>query len=326
LSGLYQTDWRQRTQVIEPKYNQERARWSAITRRDIANTTKRVYDGRTIGLYRERDDLIPIVMRNIEEERQNVAALDVLQLQGALSVESLPISQVVDDTLPKWEDPILLRRDRRPTITIQANPIPGITLPSLVSNVGEEFEAIETPPGYTLEWGAEKEDSADSQASLIPGVIPAIALMAFIIVALFNAFKPPLVIVFTVPFVWIGLTFGLLGSGTAFGFVALLGAMSLAGMMIKNAIVLLDQVNINLEEGAKPYTALIDAAVSRLRPVALAAATTVLGVAPLLQDVFWIGMAVVIMAGLTFGTILTMILVPVFYATLFRISAPETVN
>ena len=326
LSGLYQTDWRQRTQVIEPKYNQERARWSAITRMDIANTTKRVYDGRTIGLYRERDDLIPIVMRNIEKERQNVAALDVLQLQGALSTESFPISQVIDDTLPKWEDPILLRRNRRPTITVQANPIPGITLPSLASNVGEEFEAIETPPGYTLEWGAEKEDSADSQASLIPGVIPAVALMAFIIVALFNAFKPPLVIVFTIPFVWIGLTFGLLGSGAAFGFVALLGAMSLAGMMIKNAIVLLDQVNLNLKEGAEPYSALIDAAVSRLRPVVLAAATTVLGVAPLLQDVFWIGMAVVIMAGLTFGTILTMVLVPVFYATLFRISTPETVN
>ena len=326
LSGLYQTDWRQRTQVIEPKYNQERARWSAISRIDIANTTKRAYDGRTIGLYRERDDLIPIVMRNVEEERQNVAGLDVLQLRSAMSVESLPISQVVDGTLTTWEDPILIRRNRRPTITIQANPIPGVTLPTLINSVGEKLEAIEVPPGFTLEWGGEKESSADSQASLIPGVIPAVALMAFIIVALFNAFKSPLVIVFTIPFMLIGITFGLLVSGTAFGFVALLGAMSLAGMMIKNAIVLLDQVNINLEEGAKPYAAVIDAAVSRLRPVVLAAATTVLGIAPLLQDVFWIGMAVTIMAGLTFGTILTMILVPVFYATLYRITATNVIS
>ena len=189
LSGLYQTDWRQRTQVIEPKYNQERARWSAISRIDIANTTKRAYDGRTIGLYRERDDLIPIVMRNVEEERQNVAGLDVLQLRSAMSVESLPISQVVDGTLTTWEDPILIRRNRRPTITIQANPIPGVTLPTLINSVGEKLEAIEVPPGFTLEWGGEKESSADSQASLIPGVIPAVALMAFIIVALFNAFK-----------------------------------------------------------------------------------------------------------------------------------------
>ena len=323
LSGIYQTDWRQRTHVIEPEYNQERARWSAITRIDIANTTKRAYDGRRIGLYREGDDLIPIIIRNTESERQAVGSIDALQLRSSLSLESLPLSQVIDNTLPDWEDPILVRRDRRPTLTIQANPIPGITLPTLVSKVINKFESIQAPPGFILEWGGEKEDTADSQASLIPGIIPAVALMAFIIVALFNAFKPPLVIVMTIPFALIGITIGLLGSGAAFGFVALLGAMSLAGMMIKNAIVLLDQVNINLREGAEPYTALIDAAVSRLRPVVLAAATTVLGVIPLLKDVFWIGMAVTIMAGLAFGTILTMVLVPVFYATLYRIPVPK---
>lgn len=326
LSGLYQTDWRQRTQTIEPKYNQERASLSGITRSNIANTTKRAYDGRSIGLYREGDDLIPIVMRNVEKERQNVGSLDVLQLRGSLSVESLPISQVVDDTLPKWEDPILVRRDRRPTLTIQANPVPGVTLPTLVNSVGKKFESLDAPPGFILEWGGEKESSQNSQASLIPGVIPALALIAAIIVTLFNAFKPALVIVFTIPFMWIGVTFGLLTSGAAFGFVALLGAMSLAGMMIKNAIVLLDQANIYLEEGKSQYDAIIEAALSRLRPVVLAAGTTVLGVIPLLQDVFWIGMAVVIMAGLTFGTVLTMIMVPVFYATLFKLSAPKTVS
>ena len=320
LAGLYQSNWRQRTKVIEPNYNQERARWSVVSRKDIANVTKRAYDGRTIGLYRERDDLIPIVLRNVEEERKNVAAMDVLQLTPAFSVESLPISQVVDGISYKWEDPILVRRDRRPTITIQAHPIQGETLPSLMQRVGEKFEAIERPPGFTFEWGGEREDTINSQASLIPGVIPAVALMAIIIVALFNAFKPPLVIVFTIPFALIGITLGLLVSGAPFGFVALLGAMSLAGMMIKNAIVLLDQANINIDEGMPQYDAIIEAAVSRLRPVMLAAATTVLGVIPLLQDVFWIGMAVVIMAGLTFGTILTMVLVPVFYATLFRLS------
>ena len=150
-----------------------------------------------------------------------------------------------------------MRRNRRPTLTIQANPIPGITLPTLVASVGDKFEALEGPPGFTFEWGGEKEDSEKAQASLIPGVIPAIAIMAFIIVALFNAFKPPIVIVLTIPFVLIGITIGLLVSGAAFGFVALLGAMSLAGMMIKNAIVLLDQVNINLDEGFEPYKALI---------------------------------------------------------------------
>jgi multidrug efflux pump subunit AcrB len=147
-------------------------------------------------------------------------------------------------------------------------------------------------------------------------------VILFIIVALFNAFRPPLVIIMTVPFAVIGITAGLLTTGTPFGFLALLGAMSLSGMMIKNAIVLLDEINLQLESGKSRYQAVIDSAISRLRPVGLAAATTVLGVIPLLQDIFWIGMAVTIMAGLTFGTILTMVIVPTLYCTLFRVQSP----
>ena len=180
----------------------------------------------------------------------------------------------------------------------------------------------ELPPGYFMEWGGEHESSRDSQASLIPGVIPAVGIMAFIVVALFNAFRPPLVILATIPFAFIGITWGLLGSGAAFGFVALLGAMSLAGMMIKNAIVLLDEVNVNLDAGRAPYDAVVQAGLSRLRPVMLAAGTTVLGVIPLLGDVFWIGLAVAIMVGLTFGAVLTLILVPTLYATFYRLPSP----
>jgi multidrug efflux pump subunit AcrB len=138
-------------------------------------------------------------------------------------------------------------------------------------------------------------------------------------VALFNAMRPPLVILLTLPFALVGVIFGLYWTGTPFGFVALLAAMSLAGMMIKNALVLLDEIDAGLERGLDRYNATIEAAVSRLRPVVLAAATTVLGVIPLLQDVFWIGLAVTIMAGLSFGTFLTMILVPTLYAMLYRL-------
>ena len=172
-----------------------------------------------------------------------------------------------------------------------------------------------------MEWGGEHESSTKAQASLIPGVVPAAAIVLLTIVALFNAYRPPIIILLTVPFAFIGIVAGLLGVGTPFGFVALLAAMSLAGMMIKNAIVLLDEINANLGADKNPYDAVLDAAVSRLRPVVLAAATTVLGVVPLLQDVFWIGMAVTIMAGLTFDTVLTMILVPVLYAILYRVRA-----
>jgi multidrug efflux pump subunit AcrB len=252
-----------------------------------------------------------------------ISSLDTLQITSALSVIPVPMAAVTDGIRLEWEDPMIWRRDRRRTITIQANPIPGVTLPSLRNSVLAEFDQIEMPPGYKLEWGAEYEDTVNSQAGLIPGLIPTGIVILSIIIVLFNAFRPPLVILVTVPFVMIGITAGLLAFDTPFGFLALLGAMSLAGMMIKNAIVLLDEINLNLETGLDAHESVVQAGVSRLRPVVLAAATTVLGVAPLLQDVFWIGMAVTIMAGLSFGTVLTMVLVPTFYATFNRIRSPE---
>ena len=323
VGGLHQTDWRQRIQKIVPQYNEERGRWTGIWRDDIARATKRAFDGRTVGLYREDDDLIPIVLRHVEQDRENIGGIDVLQVQPSNSTQTVPLSQVTDDVITKWEDPIIWRRDRHRTITVQANPVFGVTLLNLITTVKAEIDSIEIPKGYKIEWGGETEDSHDAQASLIPGVIPAITIMLFVVVALFNAFRPPIIIFLTIPFVIIGMTVGLLSTGAAFGFVALLGAMSLSGMMIKNAVVLLDQVNLNLKEGMEQYEAVIQATLSRLRPVVLAAATTVLGVIPLIQDVFWIGLAVTVMAGLTFGTILTMILVPVFYTTFFRISSPK---
>ncbi|MDJ0950284.1 MAG: efflux RND transporter permease subunit [Alphaproteobacteria bacterium] len=322
LAAYARTNWGFRVKTVVPAFNDERGRWTSVTRTDLANTTKRAYDGRTIGLYRQQDDLIPIVLRHVEEERENVGAMDVLQITPSLSTKSVPVAAVVDGINSLWEDPLIWRYDRRRTITIQGNPIFGVTLPTLRESVLKDFNAIELPPGYRLEWGGEFEDTVDAQASLIPGMIPAGVVIVFIIVALFNAFRPPLVILCTVPFAVIGITAGLLATNQPFGFLALLGAMSLAGMMIKNAIVLLDEVNLNLAGGKKPYDAVVEAAVSRLRPVVLAAATTVLGVIPLLPDVFWVAMAITIMAGLTFGTVLTMVLIPVLYATFFKIPAP----
>ena len=323
LAATPRINWRERVQKIVPHYNQERARWSAVTREDVASATQRAFDGRTIGLYREGDDLIPIVLRHVEEERANVGALETLQVQPAGSTQTLPLAQVTDGILPAWEDPLIWRRDRRRTVTLQANPVPGVTFPTLQASVIDELEAIELPPGYTMVWGGEYEDTVDSQASLIPGIVPAGIIMLFLIVALFNALRPLLVLLLTIPFALIGITTGLLTFDVPFGFVALLGAMSLAGMMIKNGIVLLDEININLALGKTPYDSVMDSATSRLRPIALAAATTVLGVIPLLQDAFWIGLSVTIMVGLSFGTILTLVLLPTFYCSLYRIPAPE---
>jgi len=315
------TNWRNRIRRIVPQYNQERGRWAGVTRENLASATKRAFDGVVVGQYREEDDLIPIVVRNVKDERSRAASgLDLVQIIPAFSNNTVPLSQVTDDIVFEWEDPIIWRWDRRRAITVQCSPN-VVTTPTLRSSIVEAFENIELPPGYTLEWDGEYNSAKESQQALIPGIVPAVVIVLLIIVALFNAYRPPLIIFLTIPFVVIGITVGLMITGVPFGFIALLGAMSLSGMMIKNAVVLLDEVNLNLADGMSPYQAVVEAAVSRLRPVVNAAATTVFGMAPLLQDVFWLSLAVTIMFGLAFGTILTMIVVPVLYATLFRIPA-----
>ncbi len=318
---IVRTDWRQRVKEVDIGYNEANARWTSIFRTDIAGATKRGYDGLTVGLFREQDKLLPIVFRHVESEREAFAAnMEQLQIRNPLISSSVPLSQVARTIDVAWKNPLIWRWDRRRAITVQAVPMNLAT--TLRSEIKDEIEAIELPPGYELMWDGELRSSRDAQASLIPGLIPAGILIALIIVGLFNAFRPPLIIVCVIPFAMIGVTFGLLATRQPFGFVALLGAMSLVGMMIKNAIVLLDQINIEKAAGKGDYDAVMESALSRLRPVLLAAATTVLGVIPLLPDVFWVAMAVTIMAGLSFGTILTMILLPVLYTIFYRIPSP----
>jgi multidrug efflux pump subunit AcrB len=320
------TDMRQRVRKVVPEYHQERGRWAGVTRLDIAEATKRSFDGFTAGLYREGDDLHPIIVRYTEDARVRVAgAMETIQITPALANKTVPLEQVTQEIRTEWEDPIIIRYNRRRAVTIQASPN-GVTFPTLLADVLDELNAIPLPPGYKLEWDGEQKSTEDAQNSLIPGLIPSGVVIVLIIVVLFNAYRPPLIILITIPFAAIGITLGLLVTRAPFGFVALLGAMSLAGMMIKNSIVLLDQINIELAAGKSTYQAVMDSAVSRLRPVVLAAATTVLGVIPLLQDVFWVSMAVTIMAGLAFGTVLTMVLVPVFYCTLYQVKSPESAN
>lgn len=318
-------DWRERTPKSLLDYNQDRARLAALTREDISNATARAFDGHKVGLFRRGDELHPILIRNRELERNDPSSLYNVQIPQPVTGQSIPIMQVTDDIALEWEDTIIWRRDRLRTITIQAEPADGVTLPGLRADVLDEFNAWEKslPPGYFIEWGAEAENSKDAQVGLLPGVVPAVTIMFVLLVALFNSMKPATIIFLTIPFAAIGITAGLLATGASFGFMALLGAMSLAGMMTKNAVVLIDEIRLNVnEKGMSDYDAIIMAGQSRLRPVALAAATTVLGVIPLIQDVFWISMAVTIMAGLAFGTILTMVAVPVLYSLFYRI--PKT--
>jgi multidrug efflux pump subunit AcrB len=312
LAKQARVDMRQRVPKVVLDYDQERARWSAVNRADVAEATRRAFDGTPVGLYRDGDDLLPIIARDDEAARQRVAGqLDVLQVVPSLTLESLPMGQVTKEIRLEWEDPIITRFNRRRQIAVQASPV-GVTFPTLRSAVIDKFEAMKLPPGYEMFWDGEFDTTLRAQVSLIPGMVPAFVIMTLIIVALFNAVRPALIIFMTVPFALIGITAILWPTQVPFGFMALLGAMSLIGLMIKNSIVLLDEIEANKSGGMAPYDATIAAGMSRVRPVALGAATTILGVMPLIQDAF----------GLTFGTMLTMIMVPTFYATLFGIKSP----
>jgi multidrug efflux pump subunit AcrB len=325
LTGAEQTNWQQREAKFEPLFNDPRARWAGVTREDVVRSIRQSLEGWTIGVFNQENEALPIVLRVKQDEApgSDISALRGVQIRPANSAETVPLDQVIDGVAIRWEDPIIWHRDRKRTITLQANPIRGVTLPSYMQSLAPQLAELARglPPGFRLDWGGEYEASAKSQASLVPGIVPALGLMLLIIVGLFNSLRAAAIIMLTIPFSVVGMTAGLLVTDTPFGFVALLGAMSLAGMMVKNAVVLLDEVNANLAAGRMPYDSVIEAASSRLRPVMLAAATTVLGAAPLLPDVFWVGLAVTIMAGLTIGTGFTMVVVPVLYATFYRISA-----
>jgi len=319
----WRTDMRQRVKKVVPVYNQQRGRWAAVTREDLAQTTKRAYDGVPVGLYREGDDLLPILIRHTEEER--TAALDrfdELQIQPAGSTVTVPLGQVVDAIKPQFEDPIIVRWNRRRAITVQGMPTLDATYPELRADVINEINAMKLPAGYQLFWDGEEASTNDAVNSLLPGMIPAVVVIFFLILTVFKAFRPVLIIACTIPFALIGVTWSLIALDTPFGFLALLGAMSLAGMMNKNIVVLLDSVNENLDAGLSPYDAIVESAVKRMRPVMLAAGTTILGIIPLVPDVFWTAMAVTIMGGLLFGSVLTLVIVPVLYCIFYKVKSP----
>jgi multidrug efflux pump subunit AcrB len=311
------TDWRQRVKMVRPVLAEEQANLNGITRPDIANTLLDGFQGRSVGIYREGDLLLPVILRAEERERTNIDSMGDLQIWSPAAEARIPLRQVVSGFNTVFEDEIIQRRNRKPTITVFADPDAGYAT-ALYARIAPQVEALELPPGYELEWGGEYEDSANAQAGLSAGLPVFFLSMVLITVMLFNSLKQPLIIWLTVPLAVIGVTAGLLLSGQPFGFMALLGILSLSGMLIKNAIVLIDEINYQIDVGTPLIPAIVDSGASRLRPVGMAASTTALGMIPLLFDAFFVSMAITIIAGLAFATLLTMIVVPVLYATLYR--------
>lgn len=322
-SGVHniRDDWRQKTAVIRPQFNEASARRVGISKADLDDLLLTSFSGKTIGVYRDGVNLLPIVTQPPADEHLSVENLKNLQIYSTVAGQFIPITQVVSSFDIAWEDPIIARRDRKRTITVMADHdiLGDETAANLFMRIKAPMENISLPKGYHLEWGGEYESSSDAQKALF-GSLPLGYLVMFIItVLLFNSARIASVIWACIPLALIGVSYGLLFSGYAFSFMALLGMLSLSGMIIKNGIVLVEQIKFELEQGQEAYQALFHATLSRVRPVCMAAITTILGMIPLLFDAFFGSMAVAIMCGLGFSTFITLIFVPVLYSLVFKI-------
>lgn len=312
------TDWRQRVKLMRAVVAEEEANNAGVNAPDVALALKSNFEGVNVGVYREGDELLPIVLRAPEEERADVADANNLTIWSPAAEANVPLRQVVSDFETTFEDEIIQRLNRKPTITVHADPVEG-PASRLLERVRPQIEALPLGPDYELQWWGEYRDSARAQSGIAASLPMFLLAMVLIVIALFNSLRQPLIIWLTVPLATIGVTWGLLLAAQPFGFMSLLGFLSLSGMLIKNAIVLVDEIEVQKRQGNPVLRAIVDSGVGRLRPVAMAALTTALGLLPLLADAFFIAMAVTIVAGLMVATVLTMIVVPVLYAVFFRV-------
>ena len=318
--------WRQQVPVIEPIYSEVKGRRAGISREDLASALQTNYSGKSVGVYREGDDLIPIITRAPEDERIDADNIQNIQVTSATSGRSVPILQVTNGFRTVWRDGILKRENREWVIKAQCDPTSGELSADLFERLRPQIEAIELPNGYTLEWEGEYGDSKSSNEDLASTLPMGFGTMVLIVVVLFGTIRQPVVIWLVVPLCIIGVVWGLALTGTPLEFMGILGVLSLSGLLIKNAIVLVDQIDFEISEGKASYDAIVDSATSRMRPVMMGTLTTVLGVMPLYFDAFFKSMSVVMVFGLIFATLLTLIVVPILYSIFFNIYSDESTS
>ena len=351
VAKAVRNEWRDKIRVIRPQMVEAQARRAGITRPMLAQAMEQAVEGTQTGVYRERDELLPITARSPKQERVDMDNLNAIQVWSPVAQKMIPMGQVVGGFQTEFEDAHIWRRDRTTMLRLHADQRTGLPSELLARvkpkieqalevdvkqvlghdvrteewNVGtlkvydENMFPLKDMPGYSIGWGGEIEDSARAQSSLAGSIPIFFGLMILIVILLFNSIKKTLIIWLTVPLAIIGVTCGLLLLNQPFGFMPLLGLMSLSGMLIKNAIVLIDQIDVELASGKPGLQAIVDSGVSRLIPVSMAAITTIFGMVPLLKDVFFKSMSVTIMFGLGFATVLTLIVVPVLYSIFYRV-------
>ena len=312
-------DWQNRSKVIRPQYVTALGRELGVDKQDVDNALEMNFSGSRAGLYREGSDLLSVVVRPPESERLDANHLNNVLVWSQTRQQYIPLSNVVSGFALEWEDPLILRRDRSRVLTVQTDPDPlsQQTSGDILARVKPQIDALPLPHGYSIEWGGDAENSSEAQQGLFTTLPIGYLVMFVITVLMFSSVKNAVAIWLTVPLALIGVTPGFLITGIPFGFMALIGLLSLSGMLIRNGIVLVEEIEQQKAQQDQ-HSAIVYAATSRLRPILLTAFTTVLGLAPLLLDVFFQSMAVVIMFGLGFATILTLLVLPVIYACFHR--------
>ncbi|MBQ2683470.1 MAG: efflux RND transporter permease subunit [Thermoguttaceae bacterium] len=313
-------DWRQKIPTWSPEFSQTKGARAQLTRLQMQSALLWATRGIPAATYQEGENYLKVVVRSPRGEVRGTDKLKSTPVWG-LSTEPVALEQIIDSAPIVWENGEIMRRNRFSTITVGAD-ADQIGWGELIKRVRPAIESIELPPGYRMEIGGQYEKSKLAEGRMMSKLPPVLVMMAVIVVILFNRLRQPLIILLTFPLAMIGITFGMIVMRESFGFMALVGAMSLLGMMVRNGVVLMDQIDEELAKGEDPYHAIVDASVERMRPVTVAAMTVIVGMIPLLLDPLFSSMATAIMFGLIFATVLTLFVVPIFYMILFRVKLP----
>ena len=310
-------EWGNMALMLRPVYDPVKAGELGITKAQMMQSVKSISDGVPVGIYRDNEKKVPVLLKSEGYDITDAASL------GNFSVwngeRSAPLSQVTERIETTWEFPQMRTYNRQLSMAAMCGVKPGHTMAEVHGEIRSEIEAMPLPPGYTFFWDSQYKDQGEAMEAVAKYFPLAFLMLIVILVALFGNFRQPIIILCILPLSLIGVAVGMLLTGFDFGFFPIAGWLGLLGMIIKNVIVLIDEINIQRREGVPAYTAVIESTVSRTRPVLMAATTTILGMVPLLFDIAFGGMAATIIFGLTFATLLTLFVTPALYILFYRI-------
>lgn len=347
---LIQSNWEQQTPVLMVNYSQPIARNVGINRQDVALSLLSATGGIPASVFYDGNQRQTVYLKSVNSEGNPIESLDNAQMfsmlpslgflkkdlisglmTGAYSEEdvlqealrTIPLSQVTDGIRLTWEDPLVIRYNGQRAMRAQGSPMYGIGTEDARQTIVKQIEEIELPEGYTMQWEGEIKASEQSSKYLFKFFPLAVIIMISILIMLFKDYSKPLIIICCIPLILIGVIFGMLISGKTFGFVAIVGVLGLVGMIIKNGIVLMEDIELQLKGSVEPIEALLNSTESRFRPVMMASLTTILGMIPLLGDDLFGALAVTTMGGLLVGTLITLIIIPLLYSLFFKIKIPK---